>query len=350
MSSRRPTINDVAARAGVSKSLVSLAIRGSDKVSDESRALILQAAEELGYRPNAAARSLADRRSHTIGVLLHDLHNPIFAQVLDGVQEVVRAHGYRTMLVTGHGESDREAAELATLLEFQVEGLILISHRLDPDLARKVARECPVVVVMRHDVTGPGISTICADDESGAREAVERLIDLGHRDIAHISGGTSQVARDRENGYRTAMIAAGLGDRVVVVPGDFTESSGREAGRDLLASQPAVTAWFVANDLCALGAMAAAQEAGVPVPSGLSIVGYDGMSLAALGSLRLTTMAQPLEEMGRQAAEHLFRRIEAPRSRATHTKVVSQWHPRGTTAEPLAHMPHTSEPPTAERQ
>jgi len=329
---RRPTINDVAARAGVSKSLVSLAIRGSDRVSDESRALILQAAEELGYRPNAAARSLADRRSHTVGVLLHDLHNPIFAQVLDGVQEVVRGHGYRTMLVTGHGDPDREAAEISSLLEFQVEGLILISHRLDPRLARRVARECPVVVVMRSDITGTGITTVSTDDHAGALAATEHLIDLGHSRIAHISGSESAIARDREAGYREAMVSAGLADEIVVVPGDFTEVSGRDGARRLLVEHPDITAVFVANDLSALGALSALQEAGRRVPEDVSVIGFDGMSLAALGSLNLTTMAQPLEQMGREAADHLFRRITDPTSRASRVRRISDLHPRGTTA------------------
>lgn len=334
MSSRRPTINDVAARAGVSKSLVSLAIRGSDRVSDESRALILQAAEELGYRPNAAARSLADRRSHTVGVLVHDLHNPVFAQVLDGVQEVVREHGYRTMLVTGHGDADREATEISSLLEFQVEGLILISHGLDPRVARRVARECPVVIVMRSDITAPGITTVSTDDVAGARAATEHLLSLGHTRVAHISGSTSQVAQDREAGYREAMAQAGLADRIVVAEGHFTEEGGRLAARQLLDQSPGTTAMFVANDLSALGALAALQEADLRVPEDVSIIGFDGMSLAALGTLGLTTMAQPLEEMGREAAEHLFRRINDPRSRATRQSLLSELHPRGTTARP----------------
>lgn len=330
---RRPTINDVAARAGVSKSLVSLAIRGSDKVSEQSRVAIMEAAAELGYRPNAAARNLADRRSRTIGVLLHDLHNPIFAEVLDGVQEVARAHAYRTMLVTGHGDPEREEAELATLLEFQVEGLILISHRLDPAVARRAARECPVAIVMRHDITGPGISTVSTDDEAGARAATEHLISLGHRHIAHISGGTNAIALDRRAGYEAAMRAAGLTDLITVVDGDFSEARGRTAAQTLLGERPDITAVFAANDLSALGAMSAAQGMGMRTPDHLSVIGFDGMALSGLGPLALTTMAQPLEEMGRIAADHLFRRISAPRARTPQeTVLVSELRPRATTA------------------
>ena len=341
MPARKPTINDVAARAGVSKSLVSLAIRGSDRVSDESRAAILRAAEELGYRPNAAARSLADRRSHTIGVLLHDLHNPIFAQVLDGVQEVVREHGFRTTLVTGDETSDREAAEIAALLEFQVEGIILISHDLDPERALRVARECPVVTVLRGDISGAGIASVCSADTEGATLATKHLLSLGHTRIAHISGGVSEVARAREVGYRQTMAEAGLAGQEIVLPGDFTEAGGRRAAVRVWEEHPDVTALFVANDLSALGALAATQGSGRSVPQDVSIIGYDGMSLAALGSLTLTTMVQPLEEMGRQAAGQLFAKIDSPRRRAQHVRVTSVLHPRGTTAPP---------PPSAVRQ
>lgn len=334
MTGRRPTINDVAARAGVSKSLVSLAIRGSNKVSEESRAAILQAANELGYRPNAAARNLADRRSRTIGVLVHDLHNPVFAEVLDGVQEVTRQRGYRTMLVTGHGDPEREATELAALLEFQVEGLILISHRLDPELAQRVARECPVVIVLRHDITGAGISTVCTGDRAGGRAATEHLIDLGHRRIGHVSGGDSPIARDRQAGYEEAMRDAGLNPHVHVEPGSFTEAGGREATLRLLEAAPDTTAMFVANDLSALGALSALHDTGRSAPADVSLIGFDGMSLSALGTLRLTTMAQPLQGMGHLAAERLFDRIESPRSRARHDVVVSELTARGTTAPP----------------
>ncbi len=336
MTDRRPTINDVAARAGVSKSLVSLALRGSDKVSEESRAAILAAAAELGYRPNAAARNLADRRSRTIGVLLHDLHNPVFAEVLDGVQEITRQRGYRTMLVTGHGDPEREESELAGLLEFQVEGLILISHRLDPEVARRVARERPVVIVLRHDITGPGISTICTDDRAGGRAATEHLIGLGHSRIAHVSGGDSPIARDRQAGYEEAMTAAGLGADVLVEPGSFTEAGGRAAMLRLLERAPQATAVFAANDLSALGALGALHDTGRSAPADISLVGFDGMSLAALGSLRLTTMAQPLTRMGQLAAQRLFERIESPLSRTQRDVVVSELTARGTTAPPAA--------------
>ncbi|MBK9740754.1 MAG: LacI family DNA-binding transcriptional regulator [Actinobacteria bacterium] len=327
-------MHDVAARAGVSKSLVSLAMRGSPKVSERSRSLILAAAAELGYRPNAAARSLADRRSHTVGVLVLDLHNPVFAEILDGVQSEVRTHGYSTMLVTGGADPDLEQAELEKLLEFQVEGLIVIAHRLPGSVLRRIAKECPLVVVTRDDVTGPSIDTVRNDDVAGARLAVEHLVALGHRRIVHLSGGDNRVSQDRRDGYLEAMRTAGLAGQSCVIDGALTDAGGYSAAQQALDLEPRPTAMFAANDMSALGAIAAVQDRGLGVPGDVSVVGYDGMSLGALRTLSLTTVAQPLGEMGALAARRLFDRIDHPRRRSVRLRVDAALVPRGSTAPP----------------
>ena len=330
MTAARPTIHDVASRAGVSKSLVSLALRGSPKVSDASREAILQAAAELGYRPNAAARSLADRRSHTIGVLILDLHNPVFAEILDGVQTEVRSRDLSTMLVSGGADPVREQAEIDTLLQFQVEGLILISHRLSPDALRSIAAEVPTVIVTRRDLTGPRMDTVSNDDIAGAGLAVDHLVALGHSRIACLTGGDNPVSHDRERGYREAMARHGLADHVQVVAGGLTDGAGYAAGTRALQGSP--TALFVANDIAALGAIAAVQDAGLRVPEDVSVVGYDGIAIGGLRSLNLTTVAQPLAELGALAARRLVARIENPRARAQNVTVDSHLIVRGTTA------------------
>lgn len=334
MADPRPTIHDVASRAGVSKSLVSLALRGSPKVSERSRSVILAAAAELGYRPNAAARSLADRRSHTVGVLVLDLHNPVFAQILDGVQSEVRAHGYSTMLVTGGADPTLEQAEVEKLLEFQVEGLIVIAHRMPARVLRALARECPLVVITRRDVTGAGIDTVSNDDVAGARLAVAHLVGLGHRRIVHVSGGDNRISLDRRQGYLDEMAAAGLESQALVVEGGLTDASGYSAAVTALAISPPPTALFVANDMSALGAIAAVQEQGLSVPDDVSVVGYDGMSLGALRTLSLTTVAQPLSEMGARAAQRLFARIDDPSARSVQVGVDATLVRRGSTGPP----------------
>lgn len=334
MPSKRPTINDVAARAGVSKSLVSLALRGSDRVSPESREAILDAAASLGYRANAAARNLADRRSRTVGVLVLDLHNPIYAQVVDGVCEEVSERGYHAMIVTGRDDEAVERFEIDKLLEFQVEGLVLIGHRLPGGSMESVTAECPAVMVSRRVDTVPGLDSVSNDDVGGAALAVDHLVALGHTHIAHITGGANDVAHLRRAGYEQAMAAHGLTDHAVCVEGSFGDDGGYRGAVAVMREHPDTTALFVANDLAAVGALAALQDEGLQVPDEVSVVGYDGMGLGALRSLGLTTVAQPLLEMGRSATRLLFDRIGNATRLATHLQVTPELVVRRTTAPP----------------
>lgn len=313
----------------MSKSLVSLALSGSTKVSPASRERIELAAAELGYRPNAAARSLSVRRSRTIGVLILDLHNPVFAEILDGVQSEVRQHGFNTMLVTGGENPVLEHEEIETLLEFQVEGLILISHRLPVDALQKFAAEVPTVVVTRDDLAGPGIDTVGNDDVAGARIAVDHLVSLGHSRIVCLNGGDNPVSHLRAQGYSDAMAAHGLVDQIHVVPGGLTDSSGYKAAETALALNP--TALVVANDIAAIGAIAAVENSGRRVPEDVSVIGYDGISLGGLRRVNLTTIAQPLGELGRRAAERILGRIADPSGPAHRDLLASELVVRGTT-------------------
>jgi DNA-binding LacI/PurR family transcriptional regulator len=210
MSSSRPTILDVAAKSGMSKSLVSLALSGSPKVSDDSKKKILKAAKDLGYRPNAAARSLAARRSKTLGVLILDLHNPVSAEIWDGVQSELREYGYSLMLVTGGDDPLLEKTEIDTLLQFQIEGLILISHRLSAEDLKEIAAEVPTVTVTREDIAVSQMDTVCNDDVAGAQLAVDHLVGLGHTKIVCLSGGDNPVSILRSVGYSQAMKRHGL--------------------------------------------------------------------------------------------------------------------------------------------
>ncbi len=325
---RRPTIHDVAARAGVSKSLVSLALQGSPKVGEASREAILAAAAELGYRPNAAARSLAVQRSGTIGVLILDLHNPVFAEVLDGVQQELKRREVTTMLVTGDTDPDLEQASIDALLEFPVEGLILISHRLPSSVLEELAREIPTVVALRNDARA--IDAVSNDDIHGAGLAVDHLVQLGHRRIACLTGGDNPIARDREAGYREAMVRHGLADEITVIPGGLTDVAGYRAARAALAHRP--TAICAANDLAAIGAIGALQESGLRVPRDISVIGYDGIAISALRSVDLTTVAQPLRAIGERAAQRLFTRIDDPHLPVTHDRITATLATRGTTA------------------
>lgn len=321
--SRRPTLHDVAARAGVSKSLVSLALQGSPKVAPASREAILAAADELGYRPNRTASSLVRQRTHTIGVHILDLHNPVFAEILDGVQEAVRGHDYSTLLVTGNADPATERTEITRLLESRVEGVVLIAHRLSEEDLAAIAAEVPTVVVTWRTDGIPGVDSVAGNDVAGAQLAVDHLVSLGHTRIAHVSGGDNRIARERRTGYERAMRAHGLEPHVV--DGAFTERGGYVGTES--AVDAGSTALVVANDLAAIGALAALRAGGLSVPDDVSVVGYDGMRL--LDSLDLTTVAQPLADMGRTAADLLMGRIAEPGRASVHRQVETRLVARG---------------------
>lgn len=332
MSASRPSIRDVAALADVSKSLVSLALLGSPRVGEANRIKILEAAETLGYRKNAAALTLVARRSKTIGVLILDLHNPVFAEILDGVQIEMRKNGFTTMLVSGGEDPVLEQSDIDTLLQFQIEGLILISHRLAPERLAAIAAEVPTVVVTRSDIQLPQMDTVSNDDVAGTGLAVDYLVQLGHSKIIYLSGGDNPTSNSRVQGYLQAMERNHLGESVQVVAGGLSDAAGYAAATEALKMKP--TALVVANDLAAMGAIAAIQEAGLRVPEDISVIGYDGMSIGGLRNVNLTTIAQPLTELGTLAAARLVERIEQPKEPAKQLKVSAELLVRGTTAAP----------------
>jgi DNA-binding LacI/PurR family transcriptional regulator len=308
----QPTILDIAARAGVSKSLVSLVLRGSPKVSEENRKLVLRVAEELDYRPNAMARGLVQRRSKTIGVMLSDLHNTFFADVLDGIDARTRAEGLRTLLTTGHRKQRLEAEAIEALLELRTEGLILAAPRLSMAKIIEASRAVPVVLVSRP-ARSSVIDTVITDEVAGAQVAVDHLVELGHRRIAHIDGGTGAGAPARRRGYLSVLERHGLGDQAQVVRGDYTEAGGAAAVERLLGESTLPTAIFAANDLSALGALNALVQHGISVPEDISLIGYDNTSLARLSHIDLTTIDQPRRAIGEAAAELLLERIQGAR-------------------------------------
>jgi DNA-binding LacI/PurR family transcriptional regulator len=323
----KPTIRNVAERAGVSKSLVSLVMRGSPHVSDERRKAVLKAARELGYRPNAVARSLVEGRTRLIGALVADLHNPFFAEFLDGLQESLHGEGLRMLVGSGRWDPHFEAEAVEAFLEMRVDGLVLLS--VVPDSLSEAAKNVPVVVVGERDVEG--VDIVVDDDELGARLAVDHLVELGHRRIAHIEGSPSTTARYRRSGYESAMWRHGLEDLIVVEPGDFTEEGGYRTARELLSRDPRATAIFAPNDLVATGVLSAADELGLRVPADISIIGYDNTYLAAIRHIALTSVDQPRRDMGRIAAQRLCDRIDEPMRGPRQTLVVPHLVVRATT-------------------
>jgi DNA-binding LacI/PurR family transcriptional regulator len=306
-------MEDVAREAGVSRALVSLVMRAQPNVSEERRARVLEVAGRLGYRPNAMARSLASRRTRTVGVILDDLRNPFFAEIAGGVEELASELGYQLLLGAGGRQARRERASLATLLEYRVDGVILVSPRMRTAHIVAAAAEVPLVLVGRQ-ARGADADLVVIDENHGTDLVLDHLVGLGHERIAHVDGGKGAAGPQRRSAFLRGMQARRLGGRAQVIRGDFTEEAGTSAARRMLAERELPTAVFAANDLIAAGLLGGFDQAGVQVPGDISIVGYDNISIAHLAHVSLTTVDQPRTEMGRMALELLLDRIDNRRA------------------------------------
>ncbi|MBF6466679.1 LacI family DNA-binding transcriptional regulator [Nocardia beijingensis] len=330
----RPTMEDVAARAGVSRALVSLVMRNSPKVSEHRRRAVLDAAKDLGYQPHILARSLASRTSSLVGVMVSDLRNAFFADVVEGMDAAAQTRGLELILNTGRRTAARERAALESLLSFRPGGVILLSPVLPAAAIREAAQQAPLVLVSRTSTVAE-VDTVNDDGEIGVGLAVDHLVCLGHRRIVHLDGGGAFTSAPRRKGYRAAMQRHGL--EPMVVPSEHTDAAGLAAVRKLLnlfSRDNFPTALVCGNDFNAVGAMSALEEAGLRVPEDVSVVGYDNTSLAALRHVALTTIDQPRIQMGRLAIEALAERLHDGRTAPARRRVEPSLVVRSTTTAP----------------
>lgn len=302
MSERRPTIVDVAREAGVSRSLVSLVLQNPEKVSAARKQAVHDAMERLGYRPNAAARTLAQQRTDTVGVLVSDLHNPFYTEVIDGISQVTEALGFRTLIASGGLDPKAERAAANTFIELRVEGVIMITPRLTNDEIADIAALIPTVVVGRPGERPARCSRVHTDDAIGIGLALDHLVSLGHERIAHVSAGDNPGARAREAAYRDDMLRLGLESHIEVVKAAPNQEGGYDGARELLALTSPPTAIIASNDFVALGVLGALADAGLDCPGDVSVVGYDNSIFAQLQTVKMTTVNQPRRLMGETAA------------------------------------------------
>ncbi len=286
----RTRLADVASRAGVSTATASLVLRELPGPSETTRAAVREAASALGYRADRSASALARKRSHLLGVVL-DVAHPFHAALVDAFDRALVDTGLDLVLApTTSRRDERVAAD--TLLDSRCAAVVMFGTVLPAALLDELAEQCPVVVLGRPG--GTRTRGVWADDAVGMRLAVDHLVDLGHERVAHVDGGRGAIATARRRGYRAAMRGRGLADHVEVIAGGHTESAGLVAGALMAArtKETRPTAVVAFNDRCALGIKDVLQREGIPVPGGVSVVGYDDSPLARLATVQLTSVSQ----------------------------------------------------------
>lgn len=328
------TIKDVAERAGVSVSTVSRVLTANAPVQDATKRAVEDAIRELGYRPNGLARSLRNRETKTIGLIIPDVANPFFPEVAKGVEDAACRRGYSVILCNSGNDRTKEAMYFQVLQERRIDGVIITGSGSLDQYAHLRERDGFPIIFLDRNAEGLEVDSVEADSYGGASQAVQHLLELGHRQIAFVSGsgGTSTGSR-RRCGYTDTLAAHGImPPPEYIMPGDFTLEAGRRAGLQLLGLNPRPTAVFVSSDIAAIGVMMAAESLNLSIPSDLSVVGFDNTLLAVVSRPALTTVSQPKYEMGGQAVKLLLERLQKKRRKVRHLLLPTRLEVRGSTA------------------
>lgn len=289
-----PTMADIAGQAGISTALVSIVMRGVPGASDATRRRVLEIADELGYEPDQRARKLRQSRSGLLGVGF-ELQQPFHGDFVEHVYAAAAERGYDVMLSAVAPSRDEQTAVRALIRE-RCEATILIGSTMDPDELSRLASRVPSVVVARRlDV--PGVGLVRADDVTGIALAVDHLVALGHRRIAHIDGAGAPGSHDRKQGFSERMTRHGLESSTTIAEGGVTEADGARGIHEVLSREPPPTAVIAFNDRCATGVLDALVRMGRDVPAEISVVGYDDSRLAKLPHVQMTTISQDVRHL-----------------------------------------------------
>jgi len=302
------TIKDVAKQAGVSHSTVSRALHGSSLISDETVERIRQIANEMGYSPSAAARSLRTNRSHALGVIVSTIDDPFFSEILQGIEEVAQEHGYSMLMAASQRDPEREQAIVQDMRERHVDGLIICSASFSAEQRRKLLEYGIPIVMVNNQAAEEYRYSIYHDDVDGSRQVARHLIELGHQRIAYLGNSLSgRTTLDRSTGFRLEMEAAGLS-----IPAEYIHEArgsrpedGQAALEHFLNLPEHPTAIFCFNDMLAIGLLNGLHSAGIRVPEDISVVGFDNIVFSAYTNPQLTTLDQPKRYIGVEAA-HLI--------------------------------------------
>ena len=320
------TMKRIAGELGVSITTVSKVLNNREDIGHATRARVLAKVAELGYQPNAVARSLTLRRTHTVGIIIPDLMHSFFVEIVAGLEAAASARGYGLLLCSSNEDPAKERQELDMLRQRQVDGIVLGSANASGNtdlLERLTSLGIALVMIDRDDHPDVRCDRVVTDDHEVGRLATAHLIDQGRRAIAHITGTQVVHAKRRAEGYRAALKAAGMKARTDwVVRGGFKEADGYRGMKKLLTMKPRVDAVFAANDPSAIGAMKAIWDAGLRVPEDIAIVGAGDIALGDLLRVPLTTISWSREEQGRAAADLLLDRIDADPDAAVRARRV----------------------------
>lgn len=307
------TIYDVGRLAGVSRSTVSRVINSKSEVDPKTAELVWEAVKKLNYHPNASARALVRRKTDMIGVMLADVSDPFYERIVKGIESVVSERNMGVVYYNSYDNLDDHKLIISSALESsQVDGLIVVGSNLGDHktLSELIGEGLPIAFIERYFSDAKIICAVC-DNILGASIAVEYLLELGHRRIGCIAGDLSrQTAIDRLIGYKNVVKKYGLPlNEELIVPGDFQHASGYWGMKQLVALPDRPTAVFASNDMMAMGAIFAIKESGLSVPEDISVIGFDNITFASMIYPQLTTMHQPLFEMGVLTARGLIEHI-----------------------------------------
>lgn len=305
MLKKKITIDDIAKHANVSISTVSRVMNNHGTVQDKYRTAVLASIEELGYQPNLHAKGLASGNTMTIGVIMQVMTAPLYSLAMRGILDATQDTGYYPLFADGDWPQATQIKTIQQVLGRGVDGLILVFNNLPPTYIQQLSDQLPTVLVGREV---EGIVSVAIDNYQAAHDATTYLIDCGHRAIAHLAGPpTHQDAVARLAGYEDALSQSGIGvDRDLILVGELQEESGLLATQKLLAIGKPFSAIFAANDQMAYGARLALARHGLDVPGDISLFGFDDQPHSLYYSPPLTTVRQPVEEMGHMAASALF--------------------------------------------
>ncbi|MCA1635314.1 MAG: LacI family transcriptional regulator [Acidobacteria bacterium] len=307
------SIREVAREAGVSTATVSHVINNTRYVSEEVRARVVAAVEHCAYYPNAHARSLASGRSQIIGLVISDIANPFFPELVKSIETAAFERGYDVMLSNTNYDPERTSHYVRRFIERKVAGVVLMTSELDTALIGELARRDVSVVFLDLGKPGVHMSNLCVNYDAGIEEAISHLVSLGHRRIAFIGGPASLPSAEKRLEAFHGSLRRHLPEApVLVYHGDFKLEGGRRAACEIMAGRGRPTAVVAANDMMALGAMGEFRAAGLDIPRDISIIGFDDIAFASLIEPQLTTVCLPRIELGRRAVEAVLATIARP--------------------------------------